>query len=92
MPRGGNRSTSFKPGESGNSGGRPTKPQTVERRRVEADVRALARECAPDAIATPKGWHQIRNSTASATAPRPPLSIECGQPNRRITETALATS
>jgi hypothetical protein len=54
MPRGGKRSTSFKPGVSGNPSGRPKRPRTIEARRIVADVRALARECAPDAIATLK--------------------------------------
>jgi len=52
MPRGGIRSTSFKPGVSGNPGGRPKKAQTIEARRRVADVRALAREYAPDALST----------------------------------------
>jgi Family of unknown function (DUF5681) len=49
MMRGGKRSTSFKLGVSGNPGGRPKKPQTIEARKIEADVKALARECAPEA-------------------------------------------
>jgi hypothetical protein len=52
--RGGVRSTSFKPGVSGNAGGRPKKPQTIEAKRIIADVKALARECAPEAIETLK--------------------------------------
>ena len=63
MPRGGKRSTSFKPGVSGNPGGRPKKPQTLERIRIEADVKALARECAPEAILT------IRTIMLDAKAP-----------------------
>jgi hypothetical protein len=54
MPRGGLRKTSFTPGESGNPGGRPKNPQTIEAKRVIADVRALARQCAPEAISTLK--------------------------------------
>lgn len=54
MPRGGLRSSSFKPGVSGNPGGRPKRPTTIEVRRIEADVKALARECAPEAISTLK--------------------------------------
>jgi hypothetical protein len=50
--RGGLRSTSFKPGVSGNPGGRPQKPQTIAARRLVLDVKALARECAPGAIST----------------------------------------
>jgi hypothetical protein len=52
MPRGGRRSTSFRPGVSGNPGGRPSKPRTIEERRVQADVKFLALECAPEAIST----------------------------------------
>jgi hypothetical protein len=39
---------------SGNPSGRPTKPRTIEARRIVLDVRALARECAPEAISTLK--------------------------------------
>jgi hypothetical protein len=52
MPRGGKRSTSFKPGMSGNPDGRPKRSQTLERMKIEADVKALARECAVEAIST----------------------------------------
>ncbi len=54
MPRGGRRSTSFQPGVSGNPGGRPRRPSSIEAKLIEADVKALARECAPDAISTLK--------------------------------------
>ena len=54
MARGGVRSTSFKPGVSGNAGGRPKKLQTIEAKRMVADVKSLARECAPEAIETLK--------------------------------------
>jgi hypothetical protein len=50
--RGGLRSTSFKSGISGNPGGRPKRAQTIEARRIIVDVKALARECAPEAIST----------------------------------------
>ena len=52
--RGGRRSTSFQPGVSGNPGGRPRRPTAVEARRIEADAKALARECAPEAVSTLK--------------------------------------
>src|ERR1700733_652639 len=54
MPRGGRRSTSFRPGVSGNPGGRPKRPATIEARQVVVDAKALARQCAPEAIATLK--------------------------------------
>jgi hypothetical protein len=50
--RGGRRSTSFKPGTSGNPGGRPKKPGGIEARRIVADVKALARSVAPEAVKT----------------------------------------
>ena len=52
--RGGLRSTSFKPGVSGNPGGRPKTPQAIAARRIFVNVKALARECAPEAISTLK--------------------------------------
>jgi hypothetical protein len=52
MPRGGIRSTSFRPGVSGNPGGRPKRPQTIDRRKLFADVKAAARELTQDAIDT----------------------------------------
>ena len=52
MPKGGLRSTSFKPGVSGNPDGRPKRPQTIEARRVVANVKAAARELTPVAIDT----------------------------------------
>ena len=52
MPRGGIRSTSFKPGVSGNPGGRPKTPQTIEVRRIILGVREAARELTLDAIDT----------------------------------------
>ena len=52
MPRGGIRSTSFKPGVSGNPGGRPKKPQTIEVRRIILGVKEAARELTLDAIDT----------------------------------------
>ena len=52
MSRGGQRSTSFRPGQSGNPAGRPLKPAAIEAQKVQADVKVLARECAPDAVST----------------------------------------
>jgi type II secretory pathway predicted ATPase ExeA len=54
MSRGGRRSTSFEPGVSGNPGGRPRRPSSLEARQVVVDAKALARRCAPEAIATLK--------------------------------------
>jgi hypothetical protein len=52
MPKGGLRSTSFKPGQSGNPDGRPKRPDTIEARRVVADVKSAARELTPVAMDT----------------------------------------
>jgi hypothetical protein len=48
MAKGGLRSTSFKPGVSGNPDGRPKRPETIEARRVVADVKAASRELTLD--------------------------------------------
>jgi hypothetical protein len=52
MPKGGLRSTSFKPGVSGNPTGRPKLPETIEARRVMADVKSAARGLTPVAMDT----------------------------------------
>jgi Family of unknown function (DUF5681) len=52
MPKGGLRSTSFKPGVSGNPSGRPKRPQTLEARKIVADVKSAARELTPVAMDT----------------------------------------
>ena len=54
MPRGGMRSTSWRPGRSANPGGRPRKPEAIARRRIVVDARELARDCAPEAVETLK--------------------------------------
>jgi hypothetical protein len=54
MAKGGLRSTSFKSGVSGNPDGRPKRPETIEARRVVADVKAAARELTPEAMDTLK--------------------------------------
>jgi hypothetical protein len=50
MSRGGLRSTSFRPGQSGNLTGRPKRPATIEARRIFQDVADAARERTQDAI------------------------------------------
>jgi predicted ATP-dependent serine protease len=52
--KGGRRSTSFKPGVSGNPDGRPKRPETIAARRVVADVKATARDLTLDAMDTLK--------------------------------------
>jgi hypothetical protein len=70
--RGGLRSTSFKSGISGNPGGRPKRAQTIEARRIIVDVKALARECAPEAISMldPKAPSAARIGAATAILDR----------------------
>jgi hypothetical protein len=63
MPKGGLRSTSFKPGVSGNPDGRPKRPETIEARRVIADVKAAARELTLDAMDT------LKNAMADQRVP-----------------------
>ena len=87
MSRGGRRSTSFRPGRSGNPTGRPKRPATIEARRIFADVADAARECTQDAIDTlfaimkdPKAPAAARISAATALLDRgygrPPQGIE----------------
>jgi hypothetical protein len=52
MPRGGRRSTSFRPGVSGNPGGRPRRPDTIATRQIFVNVRAAARALTQEAIGT----------------------------------------
>jgi hypothetical protein len=44
------RGRPFAKGQSGNPGGRPIKPTTIEQRKLEADVRMLARDRGAEAI------------------------------------------
>jgi Family of unknown function (DUF5681) len=52
MAKGGKRSTSWERGQSGNPGGRPRKPATVEARQVIHDVKEAAKALTAKAIAT----------------------------------------
>jgi hypothetical protein len=66
MPKGGPRSTSFRPGQSGNPNGRPKRPDTIETHKIIADVKMLARECAPQAISTLKAIMLSERAPAAA--------------------------
>ena len=63
MSKGGRRSTSFRPGVSGNPDGRPKRPEEIEARRVVADVKAAARELSPEAMDT------LKNAMVDPRAP-----------------------
>ena len=87
MSRGGWRSTSFRPGQSGNPTGRPKRPATIEVRRIFRDVATAARKRTQDAIDTlaaimrdPKAPAAARVSAATALLDRgygkPPQAIE----------------
>jgi hypothetical protein len=52
MPRGGRRSTSFKPGVSGNPDGRPRRPETIAARQIFVTVRTAARALTQEAVDT----------------------------------------
>ncbi len=89
--RGGLRSTSFKPGVSGNPGGRPKTPQTIAARRIFADVKALARECAPEAISTLKSVMLDAKSPPAARigAATAILDRGYGKPNQTVDVTSI---
>lgn len=87
MPKGGLRSTSFKAGRSGNPGGRPKRPKTIEAHKIIADVKAAARDLTPQALGTlqtimndPKAPPAARVGAATAVLDRgwgrPTQSIE----------------
>jgi hypothetical protein len=87
MTRGGWRSTSFRPGQSGNPTGRPKRPTAIEARRIFRDVMTAARERTQDAIDTlfaimrdPKAPAAARVSATQAILDRgygkPPQAIE----------------
>jgi hypothetical protein len=71
------RGRPFAPGQSGNAGGRPKRPMTLEARRVVADVKEAARERTQAAIDTltsimqdPKAPPAARVSAAQAILDR----------------------
>ena len=77
MTRGGWRSTSFRPGQSGNQTGRAKRPATIEVRRIFRDVTTAARERTQDATDTlasimrdPKAPAAARVSAAQALLDR----------------------
>jgi Family of unknown function (DUF5681) len=63
VKRGSVKRTSFRPGVSGNPGGRPKKAETIETRKNIADVKELAKEM------TPKAMKALEDVLDSETAP-----------------------
>jgi hypothetical protein len=66
MTRGGWRTTSFRPGQSGNPTGRPKRSTTIEARRIYRDVADAARELTGDAINTLADIMKNPNAPAAA--------------------------
>jgi hypothetical protein len=86
MPRGGRRSTSFRPGLSGNPSGRPRRPAAIEARQVVVDAKALARECAPEAVSTLKAImvNEKAPPAARITAAMALLDRGYGKPRQEV--------
>jgi hypothetical protein len=86
MSKGGLRATSFKPGVSGNPGGRPKRPETVEARKVVADVKAAARELTSDAMGALKRVMQDPKAPAAArvSAATAILDRGWGKPTQQV--------
>ena len=78
MAKGGLRSTSFKPGQSGNPHGRPKRPETIEARRVVADLKAAARELTLDAMNTLKGAMRDQKAPWAAKITAAIAVLDCG--------------
>ena len=93
MPRGGRRSTSWKRGQSGNPCGRPQRPQTIEARRVIADVKEAARQLTPKALATLESAMDATSApwAAKVTAAMGVLAYGWGRPKETIETTHRMT-
>jgi hypothetical protein len=104
MPRGGRRSTSFKPGVSGNPSGRPRRPDTIAARQIFVTVKTAARALTQEAIDTLAAV--MRDGRAPPTARisaavalldrghgRPPQAVELnvGYDLARLTDDELET-
>jgi hypothetical protein len=66
MAKGGRRSTSWTKGVSGNPSGRPTRPKTIEAKRIVGDVKAAARELTPQALETLQEIMEDKKAPAAA--------------------------
>jgi hypothetical protein len=93
------RGRPFITGQSGNPGGRPKRPGTIEARRIVADAKTAARELTQEAIDTlaavmndPKAPPAARVSAATAILDRghgkPTQAVEMSGPNGGPIESA----
>jgi hypothetical protein len=89
MPKGGRRLTSWKKGQSGNRSGRPKRPETIEARKVIADVKEAAREMTPKALATLDAAMDATSApwAAKVTAAMGVLAYGWGRPKETIEAT-----
>jgi hypothetical protein len=71
------RGRPFAKGQSGNPGGRPIKPKTIEQRKLEHDVRMFARERGAEAIdklvAIMRGVIRVETDTKAVEMLVPPM-------------------
>src|SRR5271166_1844465 len=63
MKRGSCKRTSSVKGQTGNAGGRPKKPATIEARKIIKDIKEAGRELTPEALQT------LKDTMSSAAAP-----------------------
>jgi hypothetical protein len=89
MSSGGRRSTSWRPGTSGNPGGRPRKPATIAARKTIDDVKAAARELTPEALATLESvmGDEKAPPAARVTAANTILDRGWGKPGQELVHT-----
>ena len=73
--KGGVRSTSFKKGQSGNPKGRP---------KENAEIKALARTFAAEAVETLAGWMRTADAKASVAASMALLDRGYGKPTQPV--------
>ena len=93
MPKGGRRSTSWKRGQSGNRSGRPKRSETIEARKVIADVKEAARQLTPKALATLEAAMDATSApwAAKVTAAMGVLAYGWGRPKETIEATHRMT-
>ena len=93
MPKGGRRATSWKRGQSGNPSGRPKRPETIEARRIIADVKEAARQLTPKALETLESAMDATSApwAAKVTAAMGVLAYGWGRPKETIETTHRMT-